>query len=251
MALFKLENYWKEFKHLRVYTVLIFLAILLSYSTNIFLSEGTLMKIGTEDDLFEVLTAICFFTASIVMFVSSKFKNVFLLGFAIVFLFGAGEEISWGQRIFNFETPQNLKSINVQGEFTLHNIEVFNKRNMDGSAKENWDRLLEIYFVFLLLSGFYGVVLPILVNHVTRISEITRRFKVPVPPLSIGVWFPIAWFSFYFVRFMLPVDLDLQYYDSNGEFFEFSISYIYLTISYYFFDIRNENKYGVEIERIF
>lgn len=32
------------------------------------------------------------------------------------------EEISWGQRIFGWETPENLERINVQNETNLHNV---------------------------------------------------------------------------------------------------------------------------------
>lgn len=34
----------------------------------------------------------------------------------------AGEEISWGQRIFGWQTPEELAAINHQGETTMHNI---------------------------------------------------------------------------------------------------------------------------------
>jgi hypothetical protein len=37
-------------------------------------------------------------------------------------LFTAGEEISWGQRIFGFNTPTDLEGVNHQDEFNLHNI---------------------------------------------------------------------------------------------------------------------------------
>lgn len=39
-------------------------------------------------------------------------------------LFGAGEEISWGQRLFGLETPDYLKDKNAQGELGLHNLVV-------------------------------------------------------------------------------------------------------------------------------
>ena len=35
----------------------------------------------------------------------------------------AGEEMSWGQRVLGFETPEALHRINLQHETTLHNIE--------------------------------------------------------------------------------------------------------------------------------
>ena len=37
-------------------------------------------------------------------------------------LFGAGEEISWGQRVFGLETPDYLKDKNAQGELGVHNL---------------------------------------------------------------------------------------------------------------------------------
>jgi hypothetical protein len=43
-----------------------------------------------------------------------------LLGLAAFFV--AGEEISWGQRIFGWGTPETLDAINHQGETNVHNI---------------------------------------------------------------------------------------------------------------------------------
>lgn len=42
---------------------------------------------------------------------------------AIVFLITAGEEISWGQRLFNFRTPEYLGQLNEQNEFNFHNVD--------------------------------------------------------------------------------------------------------------------------------
>jgi len=39
-----------------------------------------------------------------------------------VFLVGALEEISWGQRLFNWGTPDVLSAVNQQGETTIHNV---------------------------------------------------------------------------------------------------------------------------------
>lgn len=42
--------------------------------------------------------------------------------FAIAMLFCAGEELSWGQRIFDLETPEELRIPGVQDEIVFHNI---------------------------------------------------------------------------------------------------------------------------------
>ncbi len=47
----------------------------------------------------------------------------FLLA-AFLCFFVAGEEISWGQRLFNLETPETVAEKNLQDEITVHNIDV-------------------------------------------------------------------------------------------------------------------------------
>lgn len=49
------------------------------------------------------------------------FAALFAIG-AVGAFFITGEEISWGQRIFGFETPEGLEDINNQGESNIHNI---------------------------------------------------------------------------------------------------------------------------------
>ena len=48
-------------------------------------------------------------------------RCVYILG-GMAMVFAAGEEISWGQRIFGFATPDLLMTLNEQKEFTVHNI---------------------------------------------------------------------------------------------------------------------------------
>ena len=51
-------------------------------------------------------------------------RNWFYL-FGAVCLFMFGEEISWGQRLLGFATPDWMNRQNYQGEFTLHNMKLF------------------------------------------------------------------------------------------------------------------------------
>src|SRR5690606_29330813 len=41
---------------------------------------------------------------------------------AVGFIAMAGEEISWGQRIFGWETSEAMRQLNVQGETNLHHL---------------------------------------------------------------------------------------------------------------------------------
>ena len=65
-----------------------------------------------EDGIIEYLTAI--FLLSVSIYMMSKLiksiekislKNIGIIMFSIIFFFGFGEEISWGQRIFSIEVP--------------------------------------------------------------------------------------------------------------------------------------------------
>jgi hypothetical protein len=56
----------------------------------------------------------------------SSWRWFFLLA-TICSFFSAGEEVSWGQRIFNIDTPAILEDVNVQGEINIHNLEFFQR----------------------------------------------------------------------------------------------------------------------------
>jgi hypothetical protein len=61
----------------------------------------------------------------------TKKNFLFLLctfGAFLIFLFGAGEEISWGQRIFNIQSNEYFAQNNSQGETNLHNLVVEGKK---------------------------------------------------------------------------------------------------------------------------
>ena len=48
--------------------------------------------------------------------------NPGMILFALAAFVIAMEEISWGRRIFGFETPVDFKGANLQSDFTLHNL---------------------------------------------------------------------------------------------------------------------------------
>ncbi len=86
----------------------------------------TLRVLTREDSWVESLTAVWFLLAGFLLFVTAWMERsvsrrcVYILGgTAMVFVFG--EEISWGQRIFGFATPDFLMSLNEQEEITVHN----------------------------------------------------------------------------------------------------------------------------------
>ena len=96
-----------------------------------------------------------------------------LLAFAAVFIFGAGEELSWGQRLLGIESSEFFKAHNAQAETNLHNLVV-------GGVKINklvFGTLLAVAIVL------YVVVLPILYRKVDGIRKLTDALAIPVPRL--------------------------------------------------------------------
>lgn len=101
-----------------------------------------------EDHVIENATAIALLFSGVFLIKAGvkktetvkKFSPLLLI-VGVLFIIGAGEEISWGQRIFNWQTPEALAAINDQNETNLHNIN-----------KKFFDRLVDrvtIAFVFI------------------------------------------------------------------------------------------------------
>jgi hypothetical protein len=158
-----------------------------------------------------------------------------------LFFVGAGEEISWGQHLMHFNTPNYLNKVNVQNEFNIHNIEAFNTGNFDGSKKTGFNRLLEINFLFRLFCLFYGIIIPFLMIQSKKINDFIHYIKMPTPKLTVGIFFMINWFIYKLVLMVLPRGYDIEYYSTSSEIFECVQSFIFLCISYeyYRFSLKN------------
>ncbi|MDP1624713.1 MAG: hypothetical protein Q8L64_02980 [bacterium] len=141
-----------------------------------------------EDRYFENMGAFGFFAASFIFFygfirtlkrysvnVFSRIRQFIILGLALLFLFGGGEEISWGQRIFNIQTPEALAGINAQEETNIHNIELF-------EYKVPFERMFDLFWLSLT------VILPLVVMFVSPLRELIGKFFT-VPHLGIGLLF--------------------------------------------------------------
>jgi len=97
-----------------------------------------------------LLIAIYFFISSLVL-VKSKRVPQFLSSWLIVLILGAiyfaGEELSWGQHIIGWHSPEVFQQINDQGETNLHNISAV------------FDQLPRLLVTLSIAIG--GVILPI------------------------------------------------------------------------------------------
>jgi len=107
-----------------VYATLVVFAV---WSIYLYFNNPALLTMITrEDSVAESVSAICYLLAAGIFFVQwvrGGFRNIFVLGYALLFLVVGGEEISWGQRIIGLQTPDTLREINVQKETNIHNID--------------------------------------------------------------------------------------------------------------------------------
>jgi hypothetical protein len=134
------------------------------------------------------------------------------VAFALGCVFIAGEEISWGQRIFGWGTPEPLERINHQAETTIHNIGTFS----------------ELTNVVMLIMGAVGFLAPWLVRrHPGRLPADLERYAVP--PLFLGSAFLIV-FAYKGLRFTLFPD-PRSATVSFGEWPESCLAYALMTFA--------------------
>jgi hypothetical protein len=232
--------YSKEARYLRWYIAFAISGIILSYSVYLLFEAETVANLGREDRFFEWLTALCFLSVSIIfLLLYARVRNIIFLILTAVFFFGFGEEISWGQRLLGFGTPESLQVRNVQNEFNIHNIELLNRVTMEGEPKTGLSRLLEVNLLFKIFTIVVAVLLPLFVFHSRFVSGLTRSLRFPVPPVSITIFFILNWLVFkVLIELILPEGHVFQYYDTNTEIFEFVSAFIILVVSVYFYNQR-------------
>jgi hypothetical protein len=104
--------------------------------------------LAEEDGPFEWIQAVGFAAGAILAGVAAWrlarggrwVAALLFAGLALGLVFVAGEEIAWGQRIFQFATPDELARINEKAEVSVHNI----------------SSLAPMFTVAKLIAGIYG-----------------------------------------------------------------------------------------------
>ncbi|MBX7166765.1 MAG: tetratricopeptide repeat protein [Pirellulales bacterium] len=108
----------------------------------------------------------------------------YVFGAVCIFMFG--EEISWGQRLLGFSTPDWMNRQNFQGEFTLHNMKVFQPGQTTNVMQATW----------LLGMLFYLGILPWARFAFAPVRELLDRWGIPVPSWPIAL-VTLGWFIIY------------------------------------------------------
>jgi hypothetical protein len=136
----------------------------------------------TEEDQFAETMQVACFAASWIMCLFVVRYHVrakqwliaslyIVLGCGLLFLIG--EEMSWGQRIFGWATPESMAAINKQEETNLHNIHGV-------GSKFKWIQLLV---------GAYGTILPIVFLRPGLLPRFRPLINAVVPHLTLVPFF--------------------------------------------------------------
>lgn len=141
------------------------------------LQASTLLAINKEDGVIEQASAVLFLSCSIVAILVavrsvSRNRRIIHAILAIGFFLFFGEEISWGQRIFGFQTNEIIKNINVQNETNVHN-------------------LLGYFADHLFIAGvfFFGVVLTALRSAHPFWDRLFRKIGLPTASIGLAIGF--------------------------------------------------------------
>ena len=123
-------------------------------------------------------------------------------------IYFAGEEASWGQWYFQWESPELFKQINDQEETNLHNM---------SSWFDQKPRL--VVELWLLIAGFILPLIRVLRGEEESASPDSWRNWVKVPTLCLS-----AALFFVLVRIADWVSIETIYRFGNSEMREFSIA---------------------------
>lgn len=196
--------------------VLVALALLAGFAVYLYFEETELLDTLTrEDGTIEYLQAGLYLLASVGFVIGLarlRFRNIWYIGYALLFFVIAGEEISWGQRLFGIETPEQLARINEQNELTLHNIQ-----GLQGSARA----------IGLMVTFGICIVIPAAYRWIPPVRRLILKWRHPVFPMWAS---PVLVIGFLFMavsRVMLGYNEDM--FDEMGE--------LYVAIAMFIFGI--------------
>jgi hypothetical protein len=181
-------NETKQSFHPAFYVIVV-LYFILAYST-LGWGEKWAATLYSEDHYFENVGAISLFAAaaiSLYVFMRAlkmrditrihRIKLFVYSALAMLYFFGAGEELSWGQRIFNIQVSPGVAQETMQQELNIHELAIVQK-----NPYLNADNIFTVFWM-----GF-AVAIPFL-------SLVWKRFKLfageltPVVYWGMGVLF--------------------------------------------------------------
>ncbi len=152
---------------------------------------------GTYEDLYGEWGQTYFFATafiiSLLVATSKSSHRWFFTVLAVALFYTVMEEISWGQRLFDFESPEFFKRHNLQRETNLHNM-----------LAGPFSTVLKDIIEYAVATGLvlYGVVYPLILRLNWRPAVWLYQVGIAAPPLYLWPFFltgsvlEVGWYSF-------------------------------------------------------
>ncbi len=140
--------------------------------------------VATYEDFFGEWMQVFFFAAAMVFSLKLALaKSRFRIFFAVLTLacfYVIGEEISWGQRIFDIESPDFFRTHNLQRETNIHNF-----------FTGPFGTPLKKTIAFIISLGFilYGLIYPLAIRLRWKAALWIEKRGIPAPPLYVWPFF--------------------------------------------------------------
>lgn len=168
-----------------------------------------------EDGLIEWLTAIgllfgagiCFYRSIILKPFRPKLFRICSIILGLILVFGFLEEISYGQRIFGYSTPDSIAQHNTQGEFNIHNLEI-------GGVRIN-KAIFGLGLTIIVI--FYFIVMPFLYRRFEKVKTWCDSLAIPVPKWA----YTVAYLLLFLLTELIP-------FPEKGEVLEFGGVWIFI-----------------------
>lgn len=231
--------------------------LIAAYTALLVFDMSQLAVLVSEDGLIESLGALFFGLAGgvfVYLYVKTRARtvmrwprlkgNVFFLLLGIAMLFVAMEEISWGQRIIRFPTPEAIRSLNLQEEFNIHNLWLFHGKTETGERKSFWALMLNMDRLFSLFWFTFCFVIPLLAATVVPIRKFLETMPFPIPPLYLGILFVAN----YIVSKTVVIGQSGPFQHWSVEIKESIIALLFLLVSIWFLQ-RHRANLGEEERR--
>jgi hypothetical protein len=254
-----LKEFEEEFLKKSIFIkAIVYLAVIASYSV-VLMGEEVMASLGDEDGLIENLGAF-FLLVTSGFFLTSYFKssvsdkdtnllrrkkNIVYLLLAVLFFIGFGEEISWGQRMFGWKTPDYFIEINRQDETNFHNIEAFNTTLFYSGGGRKVDKpvlavILDVQTWFFVFWFSYCLLFPLMSHYSLRFNKFFYEKTIPLPPLWIGFLMLANFTVFalpYIVCFLKDIRVPAMYF-SFTEIRESNEAFIFAVLA--FLELKKE-----------
>lgn len=216
------------------------LFLIIGYNVLIFIqSPEEILSLTREDSFVENSSAIFYFISAILLFYLffnsksdrkiyflSSGRNYFFLLLAIFFVICLGEEISWGQRIFNIKAPEYILENNRQSEINLHNLNFWEALDKKDKLKHGIVRFYSSAALYAYFWFSFCLLIPLLNRFSVKARNIITSISLPVIPIFTGSLFLFNFIIFEFIERTDTIDMR-----SSGEIKENNFGLLYLAAS--------------------